>query len=600
MYKNNKSVAQRIVSKIESGETVNALIYARTSTLKDEQKDSCDNQIAMGNIYLRNHPNIKLVHEPFIDKGISGKSNLHRESFQNMLYRIMKGEIDLIIVKTKARLCRSKAIASKLDEMMRDYNFSILTLSDGQIYDSSDRSSRLINGIRDIIDEDYVWAQSEYGKMAHQVRCEKRILTSNNVTYGFKWNKETKDIEINEEEAKIKAMIFEWYVYQNMGVNEISKRLGDMGIYGKNSDKLVNPRTITQWLTDTTAIGEFYINKRGSTLDIGENRQTTRFENPKGEWILVDRPDLAFLNKDLFDMAQKIREERRETYDKPSKKSSQARFKGFHMFASKIFCGSCGTQMVHAYSDRAETISIYKDYFVKKAKQPGEKCDNKNYNKIHEATLESITKKAINLTLENRQDIFDNLLDIINESIQESSNETTSTENNKKHLKKLEKEKTSYFESWRTAPDNEMKDYFYKQIEELNVKIEKVKKEIDAFDTKTDSADKIKQQLENIKVKLDELKQIEKLDRNIVDNFVDKIVIHQDGSLFITLKIGARYKTVIQSYKEVATSLKNGEVAKYIKRIKDIIFFWENVGRMCITGTMDHFLQAMRIAQKIC
>lgn len=96
----------------------------------------------MADIFMKQHPNISLIEKPYVDQGISGKSNLHREQFMDMLDRIKKCDIDLIIVKTKARLCRSKTISNMLEEMMRDYKFSILTLSDGQIYDSSDRSSR--------------------------------------------------------------------------------------------------------------------------------------------------------------------------------------------------------------------------------------------------------------------------------------------------------------------------------------------------------------------------------------------------------------------------------------------------------------------------
>ena len=47
-----KSIAQSIRWKIENGEPLFAVVYARTSTLHDEQKDSCDNQVAMAKMYL--------------------------------------------------------------------------------------------------------------------------------------------------------------------------------------------------------------------------------------------------------------------------------------------------------------------------------------------------------------------------------------------------------------------------------------------------------------------------------------------------------------------------------------------------------------------
>lgn len=596
----NNNIAQSIKTRMEMGETVTALNYARTSTDNDEQKDSCSNQVAMCNIYLKRYPNIKLAEKPYIDQGHSGKSDIGRGAFEEMLERVKQGDIDLIIVKTKARLCRSKALATMLEEMMRDYKFSILTLSDGQIYDSTDRNSRLINGIKDILDEDYVWGQSEYGKMTHALRCERKLLACSNVTFGYSWNKETKSIEINEEEAKIVKMVYEWYVYSDYGVNEISRKLAELGIYGKNSRKPVTAATLMQWLSNETYIGMFHINKRGSSLDLGAGRETKRFTNPKEEWIAIEKPDLAIIDKELFDLAQKIRAERRSTYDKPSKRATQARFRGFHLFAGKIFCGACGTQFVHVYADRAQTISAYKDYFSKKAKEAGEKCENSEYNKIHEVVLSNITKKAINLTLENTEQIFDNLFNIINEVMESSMDNTSKVDVLKKRLDKLEKERESYFEGWRTAPDNEMREYFYLKITSIKEEIAKLKQELSEYDTDTKDDNQIKEQLQEIKEQLTSLQHIETLDRIIVDNFVDKIIINDDGGLYLTLKAGTKFTATVPEYNTVAASLRKGEAVRYITNVKDFFYFWQLVGRLFIGHTTEACQPAMQIRQTIC
>lgn len=535
-----------------------------------------------------------------MDQGHSGKSDIGRGAFEEMLERVKQGDIDLIIVKTKARLCRSKALATMLEEMMRDYKFSILTLSDGQIYDSTDRNSRLINGIKDILDEDYVWGQSEYGKMTHALRCERKLLACSNVIFGYSWNKETKSIEINEEEAKIVKMVYEWYVYSDLGVNEISRKLAQLGVYGKNSRKPVTAATLMQWLSNEAYIGMFHINKRGSSLDLGAGRETKRFVNPKEEWIAVQRPDLAIIDRELFDLAQKIRAERRSTYDKPSKETTQARFRGFHLFAGKVFCGACGTQFVHVYADRAQTISAYKDYFSKKAKEVGEKCENSEYNKIHEIVLSNITKKAINLTLENTEQIFDNLFNIIHEAFASSTDNTSKVDVLKKRLDKLEKERESYFEGWRTAPDNEMREYFYLKITSIKEEIAKLKQELSEYDTDTKDDNQIKEQLQKVKEQLTSLQHIETLDKCIVDNFVDKIIINDDGGLYLTLKVGTKFTATVPDYKEVAASIRKGEAVRYIKGLKDLFYFWQLVGRLFIGHTTEACQPAMQTRQTIC
>lgn len=583
MRRNN--IAQSIRTKMETGETVFALNYARTSTDSDEQKDSCDNQVAMCSIYLKRYPNVKLAEEPYVDKGISGKSNIGRDAFAEMLERVKQGDIDLIIVKTKARLCRSKALATMLEEMMRDYKFSILTLSDGQIYDSADRSSRLINGIKDVIDEDYVWGQSEYGKMTHQLRCERKILTNNNVVFGYVWNKETKNIEINEEEAKIINQIFEWYVYFGFGLREIANKLADRGIYGKNSKKLVTAGTLSQWLSNEAYAGTFYINKRGSILDLGADRETKRFENPKEEWVAIPRPDLAIIDRELFDLAQKIRMEKKSTYDKPTKEYIQARYKGFHLFASKVFCGSCNTQFIHYYTDRAGKVAAYKDSFFKKAKQPGERCENNRYNKIHEVVLSNITKKAINLTLENTDEIFSNLYNIIEESMESGTDCSVKVGVLKKKLDKLESERVSYLEGWRMAPDSDMREYFYEKLTAIKEQIKEVKAELYEYEDSPTDSKQIKEQLEEIRKQLLALQHIETLDRNIVENFVDRIVINSDGSLYLTLKVGPKFRATVPEYNEVAASLRKGEAVQYIRNLKEFFIFWKSVGKLYIRGT---------------
>lgn len=602
------STAQSIKRKMDSNELIKALNYARTSTLKDEQKDSCENQILMANIFMKQHPNIVLAEEPYVDQGISGKSNLHRVQFMAMLDRIKKGDIDLIIVKTKARLCRSKAISNTLEEMMRDYKFSILTLSDGQIYDSSDRSSRLINGIKDVIDEDYVWGQSEYGKMTHQLRCQKKQLCASNETFGFRWNKEKKDLEICKEETEIKKQVFEWYVYQGCGVREIARMLADRGIYGIGNNNHIGPATITSWLKDTSATGVFYINKNRSELEIGENRSTKVYVNSKEDWIRIDRPELAFLDKELFDMAQRIMEEKKTVYNKPNSTPSQARFKGFHLFAGKVFCGSCGNQYTHLFTDRKKSIGAYSDYFSKKPnRKADETCNNQDYKKVYEITLSNITKKAISLTLENKNDIFKKLFQIISQAIQETQNNVKDTSKLKKQLKKLEDEKTSYFESWRIAPDEDMKDYFYQKITEIKEKIVQINKELDGAENPYIDDSSIKQLLSKVKDRLDAFMNIETLDRNIVDNFVDRITINEDGTLYILLKAGTKFKTDLPDYKEVTAKLRNGEavqpyiyenrVISIIRNVRDFFFILGNVGRMF---RIDSFLTFFATGRMMC
>lgn len=573
------SVAEKIRVKMENKEEVRALNYARTSTLKDEQKDSCDNQVMMCELYCRRFPNVHIVEPPFVDKGISGKSNINRNAYLELINRVKQGDIDLVIVKTKARLCRSKAIAAFWDELMQDYSFSILTLSDGQIYDSSDRSCRLINGIKDVMDEDYVWGQSEYGKMTHQLRCERKVLTNSNVVFGYRWNVEKRDIEINPEEAEFVKKMFEWYVFEDLGVSAIAKRLGDMGIYGKYSNKYITPATMNKWISNESYIGNFYINKRGSDLELGNDRTTKRYQNPKEEWILVERPDLRIISNELFELAQKCHQTRITIYDKPSEKALQSRFKGFHTFAGKVKCGECGRSFVFQYADRKSSIGVYKDYFSKSAKAPGETCEN-DTNKVYEDFLCDISRMSINGLMENREEVFENVRNAVKEAYEELVIDASKPTVYEKTLGKLEREKTSYFEGWRTAPDEEMKAYFYEKVQAIKKEIEELKKQVNAQKSIGADMHSFLKALEKVDKRIEELKHIKVVDRTIVNTFIEQIIVKKNKQIEVLLKVGERVEFPIEDNKP---HRNDGAESIYPENIT----LFNNVGKLFLEGMTE-------------
>lgn len=47
--------------------------------------------------------------------------------------------------------------------------------------------------------------------------------------YGYDWNKETKQLEINKEQAEVVRMIFNWYI-EGLGCRRIANKLEEMKI----------------------------------------------------------------------------------------------------------------------------------------------------------------------------------------------------------------------------------------------------------------------------------------------------------------------------------------------------------------------------------
>ena len=150
------------------------------------------------------------------------------------------------------------------------------------------------------------------------------------------------------------------------------------------------------------------------------------------------------------------------------------------------------------------------------------------------------------------------------------------------------------------APDSDMREYFYEKLSTIKEQIKEVKEALADYESKNQDDKPIKEKLEEIKKQLLALQHIETLDRSIVENLVDRIVINSDGSLFLTLKVGPKFKATVPEYNEVAASIRKGEAVRYIRNLEDFFLFWKDVGKLYIRGMTVPCPQAMPIAVRIC
>lgn len=530
----------------DSNEMFLCVAYARVSTANEGQKESCSNQILLCEEYVKNNPEFKIVAK-FVDDALSG-GNDNRPEYQNLLARIQEGDIRYIIAKSTNRLCRSTEVDGQLVKVCRENNVMIIFLDEHQVFNPYDGNAVMMHSFKMIIDQNFIYTQSSNGLIAHKQKCEKKLLNATDVRYGYKWDKENKRMVIDEEEAAVVRQMFEWYVFGGLGVNEIAYKLAEIGVYGARSGKMLTANTVSSRLSDESYKGTFYINKKGSKLNIGVGAKPIRFDRPREEWVAVSGP--AIISDELFDFAQRIREERRNVYDKPSKEAVQARFKGFHLFAGKVFCGGCGSQFQFRYADRAKTIGEYKDYFSKKKKSLDEVCNNTEYNRIREETLISICQYSINVFLKSNEKCIDNIIKVIRDASEEALNDNSQLKTYQKRLNKLEKESKKNLEAYRDVVDPDMKDDFMKMYQANKSEMNAIKNNIAQLEQSRISINELEKEISSIRAKVEDMKQIKTIDRNVVEKFIERIIIHKDGKIVVVLKFGSSF---IAIQKEIIT-----------------------------------------------
>lgn len=527
--------------------TIRVAIYARVSTDNDGQKESCANQVELAMKFVTNHPNIQII-GTYVDDGISGKNDFTRPKYNEMLQQISAGNIDLIITKALSRLNRDEFNSLYLKNMLLQTETTVYTLEDNQIHDFEDLNSGIMHSLTFAMDAQYVMRQSLSGKKTQELRCERKELSAKDCqSYGYTWHKDTKTITVNPEEADVVRKIFEEYVYRNGTPASIERMLKADGI------KMCS-RSISNLIQDERYIGNFYINKRTSKIGTGQTK-SKRIQLPKEQWVLVERPDLQIVDTDLFDMAQRIHQTRITVYEKPDKKTTQARFQGIHKYAGKIFCPVCGKPYHFGYSDRAKTKPIYE---IKGHSD----CPNP-VRRITEPDLEEITRQALKRTIDQQNEVCQTLEAVLTECVQASQNNGNEIAKLKQQIKTKNNQLNNLIDELSEGGLIEAaKDRIKAKINTITEEIDNLTEIIKDKESNKLSVSYVSDKIAEIKSAIAELRNFTEIDRDRILNYIERIELPANGDVNMLLKSGQVITIVTtenSDFSEGDSVVKNGK-----------------------------------------
>jgi DNA invertase Pin-like site-specific DNA recombinase len=521
-----------------------AILYSRVSTTNDEQAESIENQILLAKNYLAKHPNIVMA-EP-LDKyseKISGKTD-RRPKFQEMCQRLSRGDIHYLMIKDMKRLSRSVETTYAFFNLMKQYGFEIIQLSTGSVIDDKSFEgveSNLLLGVEALFAQNMVLTQSRYGRTVHKVRCENKILAYKDSTlFGYKWDPQLKDIVIDEEKAEIVRELFKRYVFRDEGIVEIKEYLSIMGYP-------YSYVTVSKWLQEGKYIGDWTINRKGSVLGIGQGAKTRRFDKDKSEWIHIDRPDLAIVDKDVFEMAQEIRSSRiRHFRTDEGKEKKIGSFVGHHLFANKVFCADCGSSYRFRWGARGHTNPVYIDSFRVSKRDLSQKCPNVLYKRVTEKELKRIVVGAISAVNMQGAESIEVMIRAVSSAIRSNIDMEEKRQREEQTLKFLDKEAEKVSNAFIDAT-SVMRDRLNKQLEDIEKQIDACKRRLQRMDNQLEEEEELRCRFSSIKRQVSGWIDIveESLDRKMVEKLVSKILIHHDGKVEVFLELSkmASYQT---------------------------------------------------------
>jgi site-specific DNA recombinase len=364
-------------------------IYARVSTAEQMQKGyGLNNQI---DECIR-----KIGSQPYIlfkDEGISGEV-LDRPGLTDLRENVEAGVIDQIVCYDPDRLSRKLMHQLMLDEEFRKKGVT-LTFVNGDYANTPE--GQLFKNMRGSIAEfekEKIKQRTKGGKIR---KAKEGKVLGNYGLYGYDYDRNKKTYVINEEQAKVVKMIFNYFTEPTSpfkGINGIARHLTSMGIPTAKNGKVWHRQVVRQILLNVSYTGKHPHNRyntEGGYVRKQSGLTGVQMVRPEEEWIYVNIPQI--ISEEQFNTAQELLKQSRRRYSKESLHD--------YLLSGLIRCKDCGNTMTGRKAKWwGKTVYIYSD--VKNysgAKNKG--CGNQ----IHTNELEEVVWEHVHHLLNNPEEI---------------------------------------------------------------------------------------------------------------------------------------------------------------------------------------------------
>lgn len=234
---------------------------------------------------------------------VSGETIQSRPEFKKLLKRIESQKIKGVLVVECARLGRPDLEEiGKLSKLFRYTGTYIVTPQ--RVFDLRDDYDREAFEREMMRGNEYLEYSKKILKRGKEASLRQGYYVNAVTPYGYdrEWIYEGKrkrpSLALNEEEAKIVRLIFDWYVNEGIGATKICQRLNEMCVKPKKGD-LWKKSSITNMLKNEHYIGKVVIRKHIDVNTVEDLSITTHsMFNP--DYEIVDGKHPAIIDEDIF------------------------------------------------------------------------------------------------------------------------------------------------------------------------------------------------------------------------------------------------------------------------------------------------------------
>lgn len=527
-------IAENAMSIISAKEgAYKTAVYARLST-EDLDEDTLDNQIYLLKSFVGEKTDMVLV-DIYADNGFSG-TNFERPEFTRLMNDVKTGKVNCIVVKDLSRLGRNYIETGNLIENVFPFlNVRFIAVTDNFDTNEGGGVENMVASFKNLVNDVYAKDISRKIITAFRTKQKNGEYIGLVAPYGYLKSAENKNkFVIDEKTAPAVKKIFELYA-GGYGLDRIARIMNEsdydcprkyrysIGI--TKSDRYKNSKwgrtTINTILTNRAYIGDMVQGKVKQELC---NNIVMHYTN-KDDWIVVEGTHEAIIERNLFFEVQDILEKKKTEQAVRRKNSKSREYKEENLLKGRIKCGCCGKSMNLAQNVRGNSIS--RSYYCSGYKELREAvCTNKN--RINKSSVESKVLESIKKCIFNNIDESSLSLEIADKNTQDFKKRMVQIE------RAIRQTNSKIADLYKDVSDGliDENDYLLMKTKFLNDKkqLEREEKLLsDNMKKTSDSAGKLR-----AADYLKKCKKAKKLDRKMVESFIELVTINDDKSIEIT------------------------------------------------------------------
>lgn len=489
-------------------------VYCRVSTDKLDQLNSLETQKTFFEEFAeKNHHTLVKI---YADEGISGTQLKKRTAFLEMMHDAELGKFDMVVTKDVSRMARNVLDFLQSIRKLKSMGIPVLFVNTNLSTQDGEMMLTMLATV----------AQEESRNTSSRIKFSKRLNAEKgrvpNLVYGYdKIIGDYFNLNINPFEANVVRRIYQMYINEEYGASKIAKILNEENIKTKRGCKWTQ-NGICRILTNRMYCG-IIINGKEEVKDFLTG---DRIDKPEEEWKVTERPDLAIIDIDTFEIAQKKMEINKQKFSQGHRKDCK------HVFSTLLKCSDCG----YFFRQAKRKVKIgYKYTWVCCGRNinGADSCNNKTV--IDEGELLASINQYLTELIEDKQKVIKKIVSDFNKNYAPMHQNLKTEKEITKEIEKLKKSRQKYVDMY----DNDiisMED-LKEKTGSTNSQIKKLEEKLKMIKFGITQADKLEYGLTDTFKSIGDILSTAEITNEMLKRVIDRIEVAEDGHIDIYLRL---------------------------------------------------------------